>query len=435
MELPRIRYARTHDDLSIAYFVLGRGERNMVFIMGAANHLEFNWEMPSLQALYRRLAAVGRLAVFDKRGLGLSDRHLGVGTLEERMDDVRSVMDAAGFAQADLIGASEGGAMAILFAATYPQRVRRLVLFGAFPYGGGLDDTHDNDLPRLIEASWGTGSAMRTYFGNYPNDPSLLERFERNVATPRGMAELVRRNCLIDVSPVLADVRVPTLVIHDRRDPVVPFEAGCQLAERIPGAKLVELDNGYHWGWREHDNDVMIDEAITFLTGERPPTDEAADRVLATVLFTDIVQSTELANQIGDQRWRGVLDGYESRAINAVRHHRGRWVKSTGDGVLASFDGPGRAIACAKEIRTCGQELGLATRSGLHTGEVEERGDDIAGVAVHTAARIVAAAAPGEIWVSATIPGLVVGSPVTFETRGEHQLKGLVKSMELFAAT
>jgi class 3 adenylate cyclase len=287
----------------------------------------------------------------------------------------------------------------------------------------------------MVEASWGIGVFMGAYFGNYPNDPPLLERFERNVATPRGMSELVRRNLLIDVRPVLADVRVPTLVVHDRRDPVVPFEAGCELARCIPRAKLVEIDNGYHWGWREHDNDVMIDEAISFLTDERPPSEDMTDRVLATVLFTDIVQSTELANEIGDQRWRGVLDSYESRAIGAVRHYRGRWVKSTGDGVLASFDGPARAIACAKEIRTCGHELGLATRSGLHTGEVEVRGDDIAGVAVHTAARIVAAAAPGEIWVSATIPGLVVGSPWTFETRGQHQLKGLVESMELLAAT
>jgi pimeloyl-ACP methyl ester carboxylesterase len=210
MELPRIRYARTDDDLSIAFFVIGRGERNIVFIMGAANHLELCWEMPSLQALYRRLAGVGRLAVFDKRGLGSSDRRLGVGTLDGRMDDVRAVMDAAEFEHADIIGASEGGAMAVLFAATYPQRVQRLVLFGAFPYGGGLDDTNDADLPRMIEATWVTGSAMRTYFGNYPNDPPLLERFERNVATPRGMSEFVRRNCLIDVRPALADVRVPT---------------------------------------------------------------------------------------------------------------------------------------------------------------------------------------------------------------------------------
>jgi class 3 adenylate cyclase len=321
--------------------------------------------------------------------------------------------------------------MAILFAATYPSRVHRLVLIAAFPYGGG----EDNDMIRLVESSWGTGMFMRAHFGNYPNDPPLLERFERNIATPRGISELMRRNAFIDVRPVLADVRVPTLVVHDHRDPVVPFAAGRYLARRIPGAKLVEVDNGYHWGWGEHDNDVVVDEVVAFLTGEPVRSEDLTDRVLATVLFTDIVDSTEVATEMGDHRWRVMLDSYESQAIDAVRHHRGRWVKSTGDGVLASFDGPARAIACAKEIRTCGHELGFATRSGLHTGEVEARGDDIAGLAVHIAARIVAAALPGEIWVSATIPGLVVGSTVTFQTRGHHELKGIALPVELLAVT
>jgi class 3 adenylate cyclase len=341
-------------------------------------------------------------------------------------------MDAATFERASLIGASEGAPMAILFAATYPDRVERLGLYGGFAYGGGSDA--DLDAFRVVEASWGTGSFVRLAIANCPNDPSLLQRFERNVATPRGMRELTHRNALIDVRPILPDVRVPTLVVHDRHDPVVAFAAGRQLARRIPNATLVELDNGYHWGWGEHDNDAAIDEFVSFVSGERVTSDDASDRVLATVLFTDIVDSTQLAVASGDHRWSGLLDRYLSSARDAVHRHRGHWVKSTGDGILAYFDGPARAVICASEIYQRGVELGLATRSGLHTGEVETHADDIAGIAVHVAARIAAVATPNEIWVSATIPGLVVGSSLSFETRGHHELRGLGDGVELLAA-
>jgi class 3 adenylate cyclase len=432
VELPRIRYTLSHDGLSLAYYVIGRGDRDLVFINGSANHLELTWEIPGFRAVFTRLAAVGRLAVFDKRGQGLSDRDLGVGTLDDRMDDVRSVMDAAGFGRASLIGVSEGVPMAVLFAATYPDRVERLVLYGGFAYGGGPDA--DLDAVRVVDASWGTGSFVRLAIANCPNDQALLQRFERNVATPRGMREFTRRNALIDVRPILPDVRVPTLVVHDRHDPLVSFAAGRQLARHIPDATLVDLDNGYHWGWGEHDNDAAIDEFVSFISGERVTTDDVSERVLATVLFTDIVDSTELAIASGDHRWRSVLDRYHSGGRDAVDRHRGHWVKSTGDGILAYFDGPTRAVICAREIRQLGLELGLTTRSGLHTGEVETHAGDVAGVAVHMAARIVAVATPGEIWVSATIPGLVVGSSLSFDSRGCHTLKGLADGVDILAA-
>ena len=431
MELPRIRYVSSRDGLSLAYFVIGQGPRNVVFVNGVASHLEFNWEMPSLRALYLRLAAIGRLAVFDKRGLGLSDRQFGTGTLEDRMDDVRAVMNAAQFDRASVIGASEGAPMAILFAATYPDRVERLVLYGGFAYGGGPDA--DVDAARLAESMWGTGGYLRAAVGNAPNDPPLLQRFERNVATPRGINELMRLNALIDVRTVLADVRVPTVVIHERHDPMVPFSAGLQLSRCIPDATLVELDNGYHVGWGEHDNDVAFDEIVSFVSGQRTTsTNDVSDRVLATVLFTDIVGSTELLVAMGDHRWSDVLSRYHTSALELVRQYRGRWVHSTGDGILATFDGPARGVACAQAIRDRGIELGLTTRSGLHTGEVEVVGDDIRGIAVSFAARIVAVADPDQVWVSATVPGLVVGSSLTFKARGSYALKGLPGESELF---
>jgi pimeloyl-ACP methyl ester carboxylesterase len=430
VDLPRIRYTTTSDGLSLAYYIIGHGDATTVFILGLASHLELTWEVPGLRAIFVRLAGLGRLAVFDKRGLGLSERELGVGTLEYRVDDVRTIMDAAGFERANIVGISEGGSMAILFAATYPQRVERLVLVASYPWGGGEDST----AVRLAEATWGTGMYVRAAMGNTPKDPQVVERLERNIATPRAISALMRQNAVIDVRPILGDVRVPTLVINDRLDPIVPVAAGRYLARHIPGARFVEAKNGCHWGWGEHDNDEIIEEVVAFLGGERQSPGGDSGRVLATVLFTDIVGSTEQAVEMGDLEWRRRLDQYEAAARQAVVASQGRWVSFTGDGILAVFDGPGRAVACARHLREWTTEiLGLATRSGLHVGEVEARGDDISGQAVHLAARIVTATAADEIWVSGVLPGLVAGSGLRFETRGAHTLKGFPGSTELFA--
>jgi class 3 adenylate cyclase len=275
---------------------------------------------------------------------------------------------------------------------------------------------------------------VRAAMGNTPKDPQVVERLERNIATPRAISALMRQNAAIDVRPILGHVRVPTLVVNDRLDPIVPVAAGRYLARHIPGARFLEVNNGCHWGWGEHDNDEIIDEVVAFLGGERQSPGDLGGRVLATVLFTDIVGSTGQAVEMGDLEWRRRLDQYEGAARDAVLASQGRWVSFTGDGILAVFDGPGRGVACARRLREWTTEaLGLATRSGLHVGEVEARGDDISGQAVHLAARIMTATAADEIWVSGVLPGLVAGSGLRFETRGAHTLKGFPGSTELFA--
>jgi class 3 adenylate cyclase/pimeloyl-ACP methyl ester carboxylesterase len=430
VELPRIRYTTTQDGLSIAYYVTGHGEQNTVLLTGATSHLEVNWEIPGMRAGVVRLTELGRLAVFDKRGMGLSDRHSGVGTLELRMEDLRAVMDAADFERANLVAVSESGAMAILFAVTFPERVERLVLVAAFPYGGGKD----NKAVPLVNATWGTGMFARACLGNAPKDPRVTERLERNVATPHGINELMRQNALIDVRPILGHVNVPTLVVNDRLDPIVPVAAGRYLASHIPGARFVEVANGCHWGWGEHDNDEILDEIVGFLGGETHfEPDVTSDRVLATVLFTDIAGSTERAVRLGDFEWRQILSRYEAAARDAVSARGGRWVRFTGDGFVATFDGPGRCLACAHVTRQSASDLGLETRTGVHVGEIEIRNDDISGQAVHLAARVMSAARPNEIWVSSAIPGLVAGSGLTFESRGQHELKGFPEPVELYA--
>ena len=359
MDLPRIKYTTTSDGLSIAYYVTGHGDENTVIVMGLASHLELTWEIPGVRAVVTRLAEQGRVAMFDKRGLGLSERELGVGTFERRTEDIGTVMDAAGFDHANILGISEGGPMAVLFAATYPDRVDRLALVASFPWGGGEDTT----AMALIEATWGSGTYARTAIGNAPKDPEVTGRLERNVATPMGISKLVRQNALIDVRPILGHVRVPTLVVHDRFDAIVPIAAGRHLARHIPEARLVEVANGWHWGWGEHDNDDIIDEIVAFVGGERRSPSDSSGRVLATVLFADIVGSTERAVDLGDLEWRRLLDRYETSARETVRKGRGRWINFTGDGIVAVFDGPGRGVECARELRdSASATLGLSTR-------------------------------------------------------------------------
>jgi class 3 adenylate cyclase len=431
---PPIHYAQA-GDVSIAYRVMGDGPLDLVWVPGLANNMEIEWESP-FRGIYERLASFSRLMIFDKRGMGLSDRNVGAPTLEERMDDVRAVMDAVGSERAALIGVSEGGPMSILFAATYPERTVALVLYGSlararrdvdYPYG---NEECFADLYRVFDDGWGTGESLRVFapsLVNYAPARELMGRIERASGSPGTMRSIGDNLVGIDVRPVLPTISVPTLVVHMTDDLCVPVANGRWLADHIAGARFVELP-GEHI---QFDFGRFSDEIESFLTGGRRPV--ATDRVLSTVLFSDIVGSTEQAAAIGDRRWREVLDRHDAVVTREIDIYRGRRVKSTGDGVLATFDGPARAISCGCEIRDNLQRLGVDVRVGLHTGEVEVRGDDIGGIAVHMAARVQAHAIPGEVLVTRTVTDLVAGSGIEFEDRGEHELKGVPGAWRLFA--
>ena len=438
-----VRYARS-GGLSIAYQVLGQGPPDVVFIPGFISHLELNWDSPLYRPVMERISRFARLVIFDKRGTGLSDRSLGTGSVEERMDDVRAVMDAAGVDRAALFAVSEGGPMAMTFAATYPERVAALALYGT--YARSTDDTDYvvgvptravEVFPRMLEEAWGTGRALRYVLQHAPETAetdAFLARFERNSCTPPAVAEIMRNNMTIDVRAVLPLIACPTVVIYNAGDPLVAPPAGRYLAENIPDARLVELPGDYHVSWRPEDFEPVMDTLEEFVCGH--PIDGGsgvADRVLATVLFTDIVGSTEQAVSLGDRKWRELLDRHDDLARRRIGEHGGRLVKTTGDGVLATFDGPARAIRCATAMRDGSVPLGLSLRAGIHTGEVEVRQADVGGVAVHIGARVSALAGPGEILVSRTVKDLVVGSGLDFSDRGSHQLKGLPDEWQVYA--
>ncbi|HEY8059534.1 MAG TPA: alpha/beta fold hydrolase, partial [Acidimicrobiales bacterium] len=384
-----------------------------------------------------RITEFARLIVMDKRGTGLSDRTLGLGTFEERMDDVRAVMDDAGIERAALSGVSEGAAMCALMAATHPDRVSALVLIaaacpGLFDLGAGREDYLDG-----IERDWNTGRVLSLFIQHPPDAEAVLAplaRFERYCCTPSVAREIMRHNIVSDIRDVIPSVSVPTLVVHQRGDPLVPFAHAQYYADHIPGAELVALDGDFHGSWRPRDYDPTLAVMREFLTGETSR-DIAVDRILSTVLFTDIADSTVMASELGDARWREVLDGHDAAAHDEVTGHGGVLVKSTGDGILARFDGPSRAVACAHALRRRADGLGLRTRAGAHTGEIELRGDDVGGIAVHIASRVANLAGAGEVLVSRTVKDLSVGSGVTFEDRGEHELKGVPDSWRLYATT
>jgi len=437
---PVTRYAMS-GDLHIAYQVFGEGPFDLVYAPGFISHVELNWELPYWVNIFRRLSQFCRVIVFDKRGTGLSDRVAGWPTLEERMDDIRAVMDAAGSERAALIGVSEGGPMCMVFAAVYPERAMALVLRGTGPrFAAGPDWpwgwTEEAVAPQLdvAEQNWGTGTVLPFFIQGVADDERAREetgRFERFAASPGAARQLLEMNLRVDVRSVLPTISAPTLVIHRSGDYVAPVEAGRYTAEHIPGATFVELPGDFHLSARPGDEDEAMDLVEQFLTGTRG--DHEIDRILATVLFTDIVGSTERASTLGDHAWRDLLDRHDRLTRVEIERFSGREIKSLGDGFLAAFDGPGRAVRCARAVTEGARQMGIEVRCGLHSGECEVRDNDLAGIAVHIGARIGGLAQPGEVLVSTTVKDLVIGSGIEFSDRGEHDLKGVPGTWKLFA--
>ena len=436
------RYARTVDGLDIAYQVHGDGPRDLLVVPGLISHVEFNQKHRGYQHFLERLASFARVIIFDKRGNGLSDRVPGAPTLEDRLDDVRAVLDAAGSTTAAVLGMSEGGPMSVLFAGTYPARTSALILWGTFARFMQSPDYPLGATPEALDylcgpalETWGEGTTLGMFCPSLAGNEEE-ERFqgelERLSATPATMRALWRMNESIDVRDLLANVQVETLVLHRTGD-LVRIGRGHQLAASIPGARMVELEGRDHYPWIG-DADSVLDEIEEFLTGQRHD-DVDVDRVLATVVFSDIVESTRAAERLGDRQWRGLLDQHDSVVERLIERFRGRKVKSTGDGVLAVFDGPGRAVRCAVAMRDGLSGLGLEIRLGIHAGEVEVRGDDISGIAVNLAQRVESHARPGEVLVSRTVVDLVAGSEITFADSGDHELKGIDGTWHLFAVT
>ena len=428
---PETRYAKS-GDLNIAYQVVGDGPFDLVYVPGWVSNVELLWERPKPARFLERLASFSRLILFDKRGTGMSDRvsNDGLSTLEQRMDVVRAVLDAVGSENAALLGHSEGSSMSVLFAATYPERSRALVLVGAFAKRLRTDDypwapSLEERLATIeeVERDWGAGLDITDYAPH--EDPALLEWYStclRRSASPGAAAALLRMNSQIDTRHILPTIRVPTLVLARTGDRDVTVDEGRWLASQIPDARFVELPGDEHLLWAG-DQDGLLAEIEEFLTGTRSVADP--DRVLSTVLFTDIVGSTERARELGDRGWHDVLDEHHTRVRGVLEQYRGREVDTAGDGFFASFDGPARAIRAACAIREGVLALGIEIRAGLHTGECELMRDKIGGIAVHTGARVAAAAEPGEVLVSSTVKDLVAGSGIVFADRGERDLKGV----------
>jgi pimeloyl-ACP methyl ester carboxylesterase len=440
MEQPRTRYARS-GSVSIAYQVVGNGPRDLVHVAGWVSHLEAGWDEP-LQARYRRrLASFSRLILFDKRGTGMSDRvaERDLPTLEQRMDDVRAVMDAAASERAVILGQSEGGSMAMLFAATYPERTTALITLGAFArriwdpeYPWAPTPEERQQSFDWIEQHWGGEVDPGTLAPSLASDEGFkreLSRYLRLSASPGSALALSKMNTEIDVRHVLPTIRVPTLVLHRTGDLDSNIAEGRYIAERIPGAKFVELPGVDHLPWVGQQDDIL-DEIEEFLTGVRPA--PQVDRMLATVLFTDIVGSTQRVASLGDKAWRDVLERHHASVRAELGRFRGQEVTTTGDGFLATFDGPARAVRCAVAIRDRLHDSGLEVRAGVHTGECERMGDNIGGLAVHIGSRVAGLAGPGEVFASSTVKDLVAGSGIVFEDRGAHPLKGIPGEWRVF---
>ncbi len=438
---PETRYARS-GGTHIAYQVFGEGDFDLVHVPGFYSHVELIWEHEPTARFLEGLASFARVINFDRRGSGLSDPVPDAPTLEQRMDDVRAVMDAAGSERAALVGISEGVPMSILFAATYPQRVRALVCTG-----GMARSTYAEDYPwgtpaqalvesgqELILPNWGDGSLIEVAAPSQADNPesrAFYGRMERSTASPGMLTALFRMFLDLDVRDAVPTVHAPALILHRSRDPLVNVRHGRWLAEHMPNTRMVEFEGDDHGFWYES-SEEWLGEVQEFLTGARALPDP--DRVLATVLFTDIVDSTRAASDLGDRRWRELLERHQRAAREALGRFDGREVKSTGDGFLATFDGPARAIHCATAILRSSEASGIEVRAGLHTGECEVMGEDIGGIAVHIAARVSARAEPRELLVSRTVKDLVAGSGIQFTDRGAHSLKGVPDTWQLYAA-
>jgi class 3 adenylate cyclase len=435
------RYAR-NGDVSLAYDVIGEGDRDILITFGWIGSFQSAWDVPAHARWMERLARLGRVIVWDKRGTGLSERLPPdrLPTLEERMDDMRVVLDAAGSEQAVAFGISEGASLSAVFAATHPDRATGLILLGGFArtlYADDYDWAPTREASAAfnerVEETWGdTGWMLKLWAPTLADDPVLQEQWNKMLAvggTPSTAVAWLRMVQETDVRHVLPAIRVPTLVLHRVDDRIVPVQHGRYLGEHIPGATYVELRGDDHLWWTEGDD--ILDEVEAFITGTTGA--HPTDRVLATVMFTDIVDSTTRAAELGDRRWRDLVEEHDKLVRSRLERYRGREVKTLGDGFLATFDGPGRAIRCAADLRDSVRRLGLELRAGLHTGECEVAGDDIRGIAVNIGARVGARAEANQVLVSQTVKDLVAGSGLDFEDRGEHELKGVPGSWRLYS--
>ena len=438
---PEISYAKSRG-LSIAYSVAGDGPLDLVVVPGFVSHQEAAFRQPAIARAMRRLSSFARVIGFDKPGTGLSDPAKGPSTLEERMEDLTAVLDAVGAERAALFGVSEGAPMCALFAASHPARTEALIMYGSYAKGIATDDYPWAPMQvqadmggEMIEEEWGTGVMLEVYAPSKVDDPDFARwwaQYQRQAASPgmaRAVAELASE---VDIRDVLPAISVPTLVLHRTGDQLWPVEGARYISEQIEGAKFVECEGIDHFPF-VGDSDALFSEVESFLTGSRRMPE--LERQLLTVMFTDIVDSTQRGAELGDRLWRNLLDGHDDVVREQIGRFRGEEVNTTGDGFLATFDGPARGIACASEITSAVRPLGIEVRAGLHTGECEIRGDDIGGITVNIGARISALAGPGEVLVSGTVKDLVVGSEIEFEPRGSHPLKGVPGEWDVFAAT
>jgi len=433
---PVTRYAKS-GDVHVAYQVFGEGP-DLVVAPVFVSHIENYWDEPHFARSLNKISAFFRVVLFDKRGTGLSDRVRHLPHMDERMDDLRAVMDAVGVERAHLFGISEGGPLATLFAASHPERTQSLVLYGSFArfrHWIATDQAWDA-LMKYMDEAWGSGKSLPAFAPSKANDPAIQQwwgKFERLGASPSAAIALMRMNREIDISGILHSIRVPTLVLHRTEDTLVSVEGGRELAAGIPGSRLVELPGADHLFFLDDDaNDRMLAEMEEFLTGARSAA--VIDRVLATVVFTDIVDSTKRAGAKGDRAWRDLLEGHDKTVRRELSRFRGREVKSLGDGFLATFDGPARAIRCASTIRDSLRALDVPVRIGLHTGEVELAENDVRGIAVHIASRVAQLGGADDVLVSRTVKDLVAGSGIKFEDFGAHTLKGIPEPWQVFRA-
>jgi len=436
--IPEPRYAKS-DGVNIAYQTLGEGPIDLVVVPGWLSNLDVAWEQPAVEAFYRRLASFARVILFDKRGTGLSDR-VDLPSLEVRMDDVRAVLDAVGSERAALFGYSEGGAMCALFAATYPGRTTALIMAGSYARVMQAPDYAVGRTPEQLEAflieierDWGKPVGIELRGPSRAHDEAFKQwwaRFLRASASPSAAANIMRMNCQIDIRHVLPSIRVPTLLLHTVGDRTISVEASRYMARHVAGAKLVELPGDDHLPFLGA-SEQLLEEVEEFLTGVRHHAE--TERVLATVLFTDIVDSTAKAGALGDRRWRELLETHHQLVRRELARFRGREIDTAGDGFFAAFDGPARAVRCACSVSSAIKPLGIEVRAGAHTGECEVIDDKYGGIAVHIGARVAACAAPGEGLVSSTVKDLVAGSGLAFADRGRHALKGLPGDWQLYS--
>jgi pimeloyl-ACP methyl ester carboxylesterase len=439
--VPETEYAKLGDEL-IGYQIAGDGP-DLVYCTGLTSHLDLRWDFPPMARYLERLASFCRLISFDRRGFGISDPvPNGVLTWEEWADDIRAVMDAADSKRAVIVGENDAGPTALMFAATFPERVSALVLVssgakyrGSDDFPGGIDPEQAEFLAQAIAEGWGRETLVRFAISSYAdNEPAVrwMAKYLRSCMTPRGANAQFRYLLELDLRELVSAIHVPTLILHRANSPFVPTAIGRDLHERISDSRYVEVPGSDVWSCTEHP-EVFLGLIEEFVTGAKPVVD--VDRVLATVMFTDIVGSTTRAVDLGDKRWKELLDRHDDITRVQVDRYGGRVVKTTGDGALATFDSPGRAIRCASELGVLLRGVGINVRAGLHTGEIERRGDDVGGIAVHIGARVMGEAGPGEVLCSRTVRDLVVGSGLAFEDRGPRALKGVPDEWQLFAVS